>query len=141
MRVRVCVIFWRWLCAVNIGLSSDSRVAIVGPNGAGKSTLLKLILNDIHPTRGDVRRHSALSIGRYHQHSCEMFNPEQTPLEYFRTTYAHENREETEWRQFMGKFGISGHLQSIEIGKMSDGQKSRLVFADMASRKPNMLVR
>jgi ATP-binding cassette subfamily F protein 2 len=93
---------------VNIGLSSDSRVAIVGPNGAGKSTLLKLILNDITPTKGDVRRHSGVSIGRYHQHSCEAFDPTQTPLDFFRTTYAHENREETEWRAFMGKFGITG---------------------------------
>lgn len=125
---------------VNIGLSSDSRVAIVGPNGAGKSTLLKLIVSDIHPTRGDVRRHSALSIGRYHQHSCESFDPAVTPLDYMKTTFAHENREETEWRSYLGKYGISGYLQSTQIGKMSDGQKSRLVFAVMASRKPNMLL-
>ena len=125
---------------VNIGLSSDSRVAIVGPNGAGKSTLLKLILNDITPVKGDVRRHSALSIGRYHQHSTEIFDPTQSPLEYFRTAFAHENKEETEWRTFMGKFGISGKMQEQQIGKMSDGQKSRLVFASMASRRPNMLL-
>ncbi len=31
-------------------------------------------------------------------------------------------------------------MQTTEIGKMSDGQKSRLVFANMASRKPNMLL-
>jgi len=125
---------------VNIGLSSDSRVAIVGPNGAGKSTLLKLIVNDIHPTKGEVKRHSALSIGRYHQHSTESFDPKETPLEFFRREFAHENREETEWRQYMGKYGITGYLQTTEIGKMSDGQKSRLVFAVMASRKPNMLL-
>jgi len=123
---------------VNIGLSSDSRVAIVGPNGAGKSTLLKLMLNDLTPTRGEVRRHSALSIGRYHQHSAEIFPADMDPLEYFRKL--DPSKEETEWRTFMGKFGISGYLQTTQFSKLSDGQKSRLVFAQMAVSKPNMLL-
>jgi ATP-binding cassette subfamily F protein 2 len=114
---------------VNIGLSSDSRVAIVGPNGAGKSTLLKIILNDLTPTQGEVRRHSALSIGRYHQHSAEIFPPDTDPLTYFRKL--DPNKDESEWRTYMGRFGISGYLQTTNFCKLSDGQKSRLVFAHM----------
>jgi ATPase subunit of ABC transporter with duplicated ATPase domains len=34
----------------------NSRVAIVGPNGVGKSTFLKLLMGDIAPTKGEVRR-------------------------------------------------------------------------------------
>lgn len=41
---------------------------------AGKSTLLKLMCGDLNPTRGDVKRHSHLSIGRYHQHSVDVLD-------------------------------------------------------------------
>lgn len=125
---------------VNIGLSSDSRVAVVGPNGAGKSTLLKLICNDITPLEGEVRRHSNLRIGRYHQHSADVFDKSLSPLQFFRKEYEAENREETYWRSFMGRFGLTGALQTTPIGCLSDGQKSRLVFALMATRTPNMLL-
>lgn len=42
-------------------------------NGAGKSTLLKLICKDLEPCEGEVRLHSHLRIGRYNQHSAEVF--------------------------------------------------------------------
>ena len=42
--------------------------------GAGKSTLLKLMCGDLYPTRGDIKRHSHLVIGRYHQHSVDVLD-------------------------------------------------------------------
>lgn len=39
---------------VDLGLDSNSRVAIVGPNGVGKSTLLKLITGELKPCSGEV---------------------------------------------------------------------------------------
>ena len=59
---------------LEFGIDCDSRVALVGPNGAGKSTLLKLMCGDLQPTRGDVKRHSHISIGRYHQHSIDVLD-------------------------------------------------------------------
>ena len=41
---------------------------------AGKSTLLKLMCGDLTPTRGDIKRHSHLVIGRYHQHSVDVLD-------------------------------------------------------------------
>ncbi len=58
---------------LELGVDSDSRIALVGPNGAGKSTLLKLMCGDIEPILDDtgdtgmIRRHGHLRIGRYHQ--------------------------------------------------------------------------
>ena len=43
-------------------------------SGAGKSTLLKLMCGDLYPTRGDIKRHSHLVIGRYHQHSVDVLD-------------------------------------------------------------------
>jgi hypothetical protein len=40
----------------------------------------------------------------------------------------------------LGRFGISGKSQQTPIGTMSDGQKSRLVFAWLAEKKPHLLL-
>lgn len=76
-----------WLCLpppvqVDFGVDLDSRVALVGPNGAGKSTLLKLMVGNLEPLDGMVKRHNHLKIGQYHQHLTELLDPELTPLEY-----------------------------------------------------------
>lgn len=130
---------------LNLGVDCDSRVALVGPNGAGKSTLLKLMVGDISPTQGVVQRHTHLSIGRYHQHSVDQLDPEKTVLDFFKSTYPNDpatgfKKDEDEWRSFVGRYGISGKMQTTKIGELSDGQQSRVVFAMICLKKPNMLL-
>lgn len=67
---------------VELGVDLDSRVALVGPNGCGKSTLLKLMVGDLEPLDGMVKRHNHLRIGQYHQHLTELLPMEMSPLEY-----------------------------------------------------------
>ncbi len=69
-------------CQVDFGVDLDSRIALVGPNGCGKSTLLKLMVGDLEPLDGMVKRHNHLRIGQYHQHLTELLDPSLTPLEY-----------------------------------------------------------
>ncbi|KAM0836868.1 hypothetical protein ACQ4PT_062035 [Festuca glaucescens] len=56
---------------LDFGVDLDSRVALVGPNGAGKSTLLKLMMGELAPLDGMVRRHNHLRIAQFHQHLAE----------------------------------------------------------------------
>lgn len=67
---------------VDLAVDLDSRVALVGPNGAGKSTLLKLMVGDLEPLDGMVKRHNHLKIAQYHQHLTELLDPGATPLEW-----------------------------------------------------------
>merc|ERR1711966_260651 len=66
---------------VELAVDLDSRIALVGPNGAGKSTLLKLMLTELTPCDGEVKRHGQLRIGRYNQHSEEVLDLELSPLD------------------------------------------------------------
>lgn len=43
-------------------------------------------------------------------------------------------------RAWVGKYGITGNTQTTPIDNLSDGQKSRIVFAHMALSEPNMLI-
>lgn len=125
---------------LDLSVDMDSRVALVGPNGAGKSTLLKLMVGDLEPCEGMVRRNPHLRIGRYHQHSVDQLDLDATPLDFMRSKYEHLKMEEVAWRQQIGKFGITGYAQSTPIGQLSDGQKSRLVFCCMSLNTPHLIV-
>jgi ATP-binding cassette subfamily F protein 2 len=125
---------------LEFGVDCDSRIALVGPNGAGKSTLLKLMTGDLTPSVGSVSRHTNLSIGRYHQHSVDVLDPQSHPIEFFLQKYDAMKKPVDEWRGYLGKYGISGRLQTTPIGLLSDGQKSRLVFAMICLAEPNLLL-
>jgi len=133
---------------VSFGIDLDSRVALVGPNGAGKSTLIKLMRGDLEPTEGDVKRHNHLRIGQYNQHSNEILPDDKTPLEFLMekypdgitTTEGKQKMEVDNWRAKLGKYGITGELQTRKMGTMSDGQKSRVVFTLISLTNPHMLL-
>ncbi|KAK1941610.1 ABC transporter F family member 1 [Phytophthora citrophthora] len=123
---------------VEMGLDLDSRVALVGANGTGKTTLLKLITGDLVPVAGNVRPHSKLRIARFSQHFVDVLDLEKTPLEYFRSLFQTKSVEDV--RSYLGRYGITGEVQTQIMGQLSDGQKSRVVFAYMAQQNAHMLL-
>jgi ATP-binding cassette subfamily F protein 2 len=128
---------------LDFGVDCDTRIALVGPNGAGKSTLLKLMTGELTPTKGSVTRHPSLVIGKYHQHSVDVLDKSMTVLDFFMATYPNTmtfKRDFDEWRGYLGRYGVSGKMQTTLIGELSEGQQSRLVFAMICMGKPNLLL-
>jgi len=123
---------------LEFGVDLDSRVALVGPNGAGKSTLLKLMVGAITPTDGEVKKHSHLKIGWYHQHLTDQLDLNLSPLEYMIKCFP--GNETEHMRRAIGKYGLSGKTQTLPIKLLSDGQKSRVVFAWLAFQEPHLLL-
>ncbi|KAL4611512.1 hypothetical protein ACB092_08G129200 [Castanea dentata] len=123
---------------LDFGVDLDSRVALVGPNGAGKSTLLKLMTGDVVPTDGMVRRHNHLRIAQFHQHLAEKLDLELSALQYMIREYP--GNEEEKMRAAIGKFGLTGKAQVMPMKNLSDGQRSRVIFAWLAYRQPQMLL-
>lgn len=123
---------------VDYGVDLDSRVALVGPNGAGKSTLLKLMCGLLVPTVGDVRPHSHLRISTFTQHFVDVLDLTKTPLDFMCDTYKESSREEL--RKFLGRYGVSGEVQTQVMANLSDGQRTRVVFAKMAKDAPHLLL-
>lgn len=124
---------------VDLGVDLDSRVAVVGPNGAGKSTLLKLMTGQLDPLDGMVKRHNHLRIGQYHQHLTELLPDDLSPLEYMLKEFGRDVGEE-KMRSAIGRFGVTGPAQTLQMRKLSDGLKSRVVFAWLANKMPHMLL-
>jgi ATP-binding cassette subfamily F protein 2 len=78
----------------------------------------------------------------------QVFDMTKTPLEFFPDTYPNTRLAEMgvppmsleTWRAYLGTFGITGRLQETQIGQLSDGQKSRLVFGMVRLGRPNVLL-
>lgn len=124
---------------VDFGIDLDSRVALVGPNGAGKSTLVKLMVGEILPTKGMVRRHHKLRIGWYHQHLTEKLDLSLSALEFMMKEFP-EEKEIENMRRIVGRYGITGKNQTCSMDILSDGLKSRVVFAWIAWKQPHLLL-
>jgi ATP-binding cassette subfamily F protein 2 len=133
---------------LELGIDCDSRIALVGPNGAGKSTLIKLMMKELDPCEGDVVRNSHLRIARYNQHSHEQLDLKKSPIEFFSSLYPEgimtdkgkQIMDFEKWRQFIGRFGITGDSQLRPMGQLSGGHKSRIVFGLMSLKNPHMLL-
>ncbi|XP_066331241.1 ABC transporter F family member 1-like [Miscanthus floridulus] len=123
---------------LDFGVDLDSRIALVGPNGAGKSTLLKLMTGELVPLDGMVRRHNHLRIAQFHQHLAEKLDLDMSALQYMMKEYP--GNEEERMRAAVGKFGLSGKAQVMPMRNLSDGQRSRVIFAWLAYRQPQLLL-
>ncbi|KAI8059926.1 P-loop containing nucleoside triphosphate hydrolase protein [Gilbertella persicaria] len=125
---------------LELGIDMDSRIALVGPNGAGKSTLLKLMDNELIPTGGRIQKHTALKLGKYSQHSNDQLDMDLSPIDYMRKKFPQEGSDLEHWRRQIGRYGLTGAHQTSLIRTLSDGLKSRLVFAELAVLRPHIIL-
>ncbi len=93
---------------------------------------------ELQPSLGDIRPHGHLKMGRFTQHFVDVLDLDLTPLEFFEREYPNDPREEQ--RKYLGRFGVSGKMQVQKMEELSDGQKSRVVFAKLGRDVPHILL-
>ncbi|RCK67340.1 ABC transporter ATP-binding protein ARB1 [Candida viswanathii] len=125
---------------LDIGIDMDSRVALVGPNGIGKSTLLKLFQGILQPQKGRVIQHTHIKLGVYSQHSADQLDLTKSPLEFVRDKFSDISQDYQYWRGQLGRYGLSGEAQTSQMATLSEGQRSRVVFALLALEAPNLIL-
>lgn len=133
---------------LSIAVDYDSRIALVGPNGCGKSTLLKLMSGALEPTKGAIRTHSKLSLSQYHQHSADILELDVPVLDFMLKQFPPHlvpngrnlPRTSEQWSAYLTNFGFNRANQTSPIGLLSDGQRSRLVFAMLAMQPAGVLL-
>lgn len=125
---------------LDFGVDMDSRIALVGPNGVGKSTLLKIMTGELMAQSGRVSRHTHVKLGVYSQHSQDQLDLTKSALEFVRDKHADVSQDFQYWRGQLGRYGLTGEAQTVQMGTLSEGQRSRVVFALLALQQPNVLL-
>jgi len=126
----------RVLAGVDLALRHGERVVLTGPNGGGKSTLLKIVSGEIEPDAGTVRLGAGVTVGYYGQEQAEL-DPRRTPLELVR---AAAPMTETEARALLHSYLFAGDEVFTPVGRLSYGERARLVLARLALSGANLLL-
>ncbi len=124
------------LRGLDLYLEYGERVAITGANGTGKTTLLRCIAGQLAPHSGEIRLGQGVRVG-YMAQEQELLNAEATPLMLIRDAAA---MDETEARSFLHYFLFAGDEVHIPVGRLSYGERSRLMLALLAARGCNLLL-
>ncbi|MEX1218427.1 MAG: metal ABC transporter ATP-binding protein [Acidimicrobiales bacterium] len=131
---------------VHLAIDEGSFLGVIGPSGSGKTTLLRLVLGNLRPTEGVVRRRTGLRIAYVPQVETVNWNFPITVSEvvlmaapskwYWPRTTASERRRVAE---LLDQLGLGG-FEDRHIRELSGGQQQRVFLARALHHDPELLV-
>jgi len=116
----------------------QDRVALLGKNGNGKSTMAKLLAGKLSAMAGEFTPARKLVVGYFAQHQAEELDTSITPIQTLQNLRPKLTPEQV--RTQLGGFGFSADKAQTAVGKLSGGERARLMLALTTLDKPNLLI-
>jgi ATP-binding cassette subfamily F protein 3 len=123
---------------LSMRIDPDDRIALLGQNGNGKSTLAKLLADRLPLMGGDLVRARKWVPGYFAQHQLEELDGALTAVQTLSRLRPQVPMEKL--RAQLGGFGFSAAKALTEVGKLSGGERARLMLALATLDKPNILI-
>ncbi len=126
---------------LDFSFAGGTRLGITGRNGLGKTTLLRLILGQLPPTEGDVKIGSLTRFNYVDQARLQV-DDSKTVLDEVSEGGDFVNWGETRLsvRAYLRRFLFAEDRIVTQVGKLSGGERSRLLLAKILKRGGNFLV-
>ena len=117
------------------------RVGLIGPNGAGKTTLLRLLLGELAPDSGTMRRGANVQIAYYDQQR-EQLDPERTVFDTVGdgNDTVTVNGQPRHVHGYLRDFLFPAERARSPVKALSGGERNRLLLARLFTRPANVLV-
>ena len=123
---------------LSLRIDDDDRIALLGSNGNGKSTLVKLIASRLAAQDGTVTRAPKLKIAYFAQHQLDELNPDESVYQHLRELMP--DASESKVRAVAGSIGFSGQTADTAVGRLSGGEKARLMLRLATFAGPHLLI-
>src|SRR5882672_6916216 len=123
-------------------IQRHDRIGIAVPNGCGKTTLIKLLVGDLEPTSGEIRRGTNL-LPAYFDQQREQLNPAASIMDNVTGGSGDTVTIDGQPRH------VSGYLRDFlfpperlraPVSMLSGGERNRLLLARLFARPSNLLV-
>ncbi len=122
---------------VNIDIKRGEHVAIIGKNGTGKTTLLKILNGLESQDMGEFKLGAKVEIGYYDQEH-HVLSMEKTLFDEISDSYP--NLTNTEIRNCLAAFLITGDDVFKRVGDISGGERGRISLAKLMLSNANFLI-
>jgi ATP-binding cassette subfamily F protein uup len=118
------------------------RIGIIGPNGCGKTTLIKLLVGELEPDSGEIRRGTGLAVAYFDQQR-EQLDPAASIMDNVTGGSGDTVTIDGQPRH------VSGYLRDFlfpperlraPVSMLSGGERNRLLLARLFARPSNLLV-
>jgi ATP-binding cassette subfamily F protein uup len=125
---------------IDFDVTSGMRVGLVGPNGSGKTTLLRLLLGELQPASGKVRKADALRIVYFDQ------NRQLDPDVLLRRALAPDGDSVIYQDRVIhvagwaARFLFTGEDLNRPVGRLSGGERARVLIAQLMLQPADVLL-
>ena len=126
---------------VSFTLPPGGIVGVIGPNGAGKTTLFRMIVGEDVPDAGSLELGSSVQPA-YVDQARDVLSPDLTVFDEI-TGGADRlvvGGRELHARAYVAGFGFKGSDQQKLVGRLSGGERNRVLLAKVLSSGGNVLL-
>ena len=117
------------------------RIGLIGRNGSGKSTLLRLLLGDLAPTAGSIRRGTKLDIAYFDQERLQLDSDKSVGDNIADGADKIDiGGRERHIISYLGDFLFTPTRVRSPVNTLSGGERNRLLLAKLFARSANLLV-
>tara|TARA_Y100000031_G_scaffold77340_1_gene85007 strand:- start:33222 stop:35054 length:1833 start_codon:yes stop_codon:yes gene_type:complete len=123
-------------------IQRGDRIGILGKNGSGKTTFLKLLIGELEPGKGSVKRRKEVEFSYFDQRRSKLNDD----YSLWKTL----SEDENDYIDVMGKERhVCGYLKQFlfdpaeaksKVSTLSGGQKNRLMLAKVLANPKNFLI-
>ncbi len=126
---------------LDLTVMRGDKLALLGDNGSGKTTLLRLMLGELAPDAGSLRRGTQLDVAYFDQLRAAL-DPDRTVRETIApgSDWIEVNGTRKHVMSYLGDFLFPPARANSPVRSLSGGERNRLLLARLFARPANLLV-